>query len=118
MKYIYTVIIASLFCLRIISVQAYHQTDVVVVRSLSVPEKKVKIYPNPVNKGGTFTVEIPEETGELTISIYNTVGKVIHSVKTSEKKVEINAPNAYGIYLIRFVEKQKVITVGKIVVKE
>ena len=81
-------------------------------------DKKVKVYPNPINRSNVLTVEVPAEHGELTISLYNTVGKVIHTFKTSDKKFAFNAPEVSGIYLMRVVEKQKVIAVEKIVVKE
>jgi len=81
-------------------------------------EKKLKAYPNPVERGQTLTIEIPDERGELTIILYNTVGKVIHTVVTSSKRVEFQAPNVSGIYLLRYVERQKVIAVERIVVKE
>ncbi len=81
-------------------------------------EKKLKAYPNPINRGALLTIEMPGDRGEMTVFLYNTVGKVIQTFKTSDKKVEFNAPDVSGIYLLRFVEKQKVIAVEKIVVKE
>ena len=81
-------------------------------------EKKLKAYPNPVDRGALLTVEIPDDRGEMTLFLYNTVGKEIQKVTVSGKKVEFHAPDVGGIYLLRFVEKQKVIAVEKIVVKE
>lgn len=81
-------------------------------------EKKLKAYPNPVNRGTLLTIQIPDNRDEMTVSLYNTVGKLILTLKTSEKEVKFNAPDISGIYLLRFIEKQKVITVEKIVVKE
>ena len=82
-------------------------------------EKNFKVYPNPVGRGATLMVELPAgEYGEITVILYNTVGKEIHRLKTTDKTVEFNAPDVNGIYLLRIVEKQKVIAVEKIVVKE
>ncbi|MDR1171608.1 MAG: T9SS type A sorting domain-containing protein [Bacteroidales bacterium] len=81
-------------------------------------EKKLKAYPNPISRGALLTIEIPDYRSEMTVFLYNTVGKVIQTFKTSDKKVEFNAPDISGIYLLRFVEKQKVVAVEKIVVKE
>jgi hypothetical protein len=81
-------------------------------------EKKLKTYPNPINRGALLTIEMPGDRDEMTVFLYNTVGKVIQTFKTSDKKVEFNAPDISGIYLLRFVEKQKVVAVEKIVVKE
>jgi len=83
-----------------------------------VTEKNFTVYPNPVDRGALLTIEIPEDRDEMTVLLYNTVGKVIHTYKTTNKKIEFNAPEISGIYLLRFVEKQKVINVEKIIVKE
>ena len=80
--------------------------------------KKFKVYPNPVDRGALVSVEIPDDSGEVTLFLYNAVGKVVHTVTTSNKKIEFNSPDISGIYLLRFVEKQKVVAVGKMVVKE
>ena len=81
-------------------------------------EKKLKAYPNPIDRGALLTIEMPGDRGELTVFLYNTVGKVVQTLKTSNQTVQFNAPDVSGIYLLRFVEKQKVIAVEKIVVKE
>jgi hypothetical protein len=82
-------------------------------------EKNFKVYPNPVDRGVSLTIELPAgDYVEITAILYNTVGREIHRVKTTEKTVEFNAPEVSGIYLLRIIEKQKVISVEKIVVKE
>ena len=82
-------------------------------------EKKFNVYPTPVGRGASLTIEmLASEHGEITVILYNTVGKEIYKLKTTDKKVEFNAPDVSGIYLLRIVEKQKVIAVEKIVVKE
>ena len=84
----------------------------------NAPEKKIKAYPNPIDRGALLTVEMPDDCSEMTVSLYNTVGKVIQTFKTTNRKVEFNVPDISGIYLLRVVEQQKVITVEKIVVKD
>jgi hypothetical protein len=54
----------------------------------------------------------------MTVVVYNTVGKAIQTIKSSNNHISFTAPNVSGIYLLRFVENQKVIAVEKIVVKE
>jgi len=106
-RFLSTILMVA-FCLTVIPVLADDVT----------PEKKLKAYPNPVDRGALLSVEIPDDRGEMTLFLYNTVGKVIQTVTASDKKVEFRAPDIGGIYLLRFVEKQKVIAVEKIVVKE
>ena len=81
-------------------------------------EKKFNVYPNPVDRGAVMTIETPDDCGEVTLFLYNAVGKVVQTVKLTTKTTDIDAPILSGIYIMRFVEKQKVISVGKIVVKE
>ena len=102
-----SLIAICVFCLAVLPAQADDSI-----------EKKFKAYPNPVNKGAILTIDIPVDRGEMTVFLYNSVGKVVKTFKTSNKKVEFNAPDISGIYLLRFVEQQKVIAVEKIVVKE
>ena len=105
---ILSIILMFVLCLTVMPV---HADDV-------IPEKKLKAYPNPVERGAVLSVEIPDDRYEMTLFLYNTVGKEIQRVTVCGKKVEFHAPNIGGIYLLRFVEKQKVIAVEKIVVKE
>ncbi len=136
-QYLQQIIVACAFFLTILSAQANsvnaialldddkpnmpQMTDVTQQNIPVTPtfrsEGSGKIYPNPVYKGGLLTIEMPVNRGELTIFLYNTVGKVIQTFKTTDQKIEFNAPDVCGIYLLRFVEKQKVIAVEKIVVK-
>ena len=102
-----SIIAMCVFCLIVLPVQADDS-----------PDKIFKAYPNPVSRGALLTVEIPVDRGEMTVFLYNTVGKVVQTFKTSNKKVEFNAPNISGIYFLRFVEQQKVVAVEKIIVKE
>jgi len=82
-------------------------------------EKIYKIFPNPIERNALVTIEMLKyEHDEMTVFLYNTVGKIIHTTKTVNGKVEFVAPNVGGIYLIRILEKQKVVAVEKMVVKE
>ena len=81
-------------------------------------ERKLKAYPNPVERSSILTIETPlSDHGEITVSLFNTVGKEINTIRTSNKTVELKAPDISGIYFLRIVEKQKVIAVEKIIVK-
>jgi hypothetical protein len=96
------------FCLTVLSVSANDSID-----------RKVKIYPNPIERSTVLTIELStSDSNDITVILYNTVGKVIHTLKTTNKTVVFNAPDISGIYLLRIVENQKVIAVEKIVVKE
>ncbi len=131
-QYFHILIVACIFCLTVFSASAHQISlsdsitqEVRMVKDvtpskaqLALLDNKLKTYPNPITKGGLLTVEVPSNRGEITLFMYNTVGKIIQTFKTSDKKIEINVPETTGIYLLRFVEKQKVFAVEKIVVKE
>ena len=80
--------------------------------------KRMKTYPNPIDRGALMTIELPDSGSEVTVVLYNTVGKVIQTFKSSNNKIVFHVPDVSGIYLLRFVEKQKVVAVEKIVVRE
>ena len=102
-----TIIVTCMFCLTIMPV---HAGDSI--------EKKIKAYPNPIERGALLTIEMPDNRIGTTVVLYNTVGIVIQTFKSPKNKIEFYAPDTSGIYLLRFVEKQKVVEVLKIVVKE
>ena len=91
---------------------------VVQVLADDVNDKKIKVFPNPVERSAVTTIEIPENRSEMTVVLYNTVGKVIQTFQSSNNRIDFTAPDISGIYLLRFVENQKVVAVEKIVVKE
>ena len=102
-----SIVVMCMFCLIILPVHADNPA-----------EKKLIVYPNPIERGALITIEIPSDYREITIVVFNTVGKEIQQLKTSDKKVEFIAPDVSGLYFLRFIEKQKVIAVEKIVIKE
>ena len=105
-RFLYTIMMC-IFCLTVLPVHADNPA-----------EKKLNAYPNPIERGAPLTIEVKGDYGEITVFLYNTVGKVVQTLKITDRKMEVAAPDVSGIYLLRFVEKQKVIAVEKIVVKE
>jgi len=112
-----SIIMIYLFCLAVLPAHADGVQDFSIQTDNTI-QKKTKVYPNPIDRGSLLTIEIPGDGIETTLLMYNTVGKLIWTHKTFNKKVDFQAPDVSGIYLLRFVENQKVIAVEKIVVKE
>lgn len=82
-------------------------------------DRKFMAYPNPVERNAILTIEMPtSEHGEITVYLFNAVGRPINTIKTTNRIIEINAPDISGVYLLRIVENQKVVAVEKIIVKE
>ena len=105
---ILTLLVVCTFCFTLLPAIASDQE-----------EKKINVYPNPVVRGTPMTIEmLMVDHGEKTVIIYNTVGKEIHKLKTTDKKIELNAPDVSGIYVLRIIEKNKVVAAQKIIVME
>ena len=81
-------------------------------------ERVFRAYPSPVERGAVLTVEMPTGDGEVTVILFNIVGKVLQTHTTANKILELNAPEISGIYLLRFLKNQEVIYVERFVVKE
>jgi len=72
------------------------------------------LMPNPVQD--LLTVERPNAT-KVKVSVYNSIGVLMHSFETSETKFEINVSNyASGFYFIRLLDNNT--SVSKIFVKQ
>ena len=108
MKRIFQTIIAMCICCL----------TVAPVLAGDISDKKIKVFPNPVDRSSIVTIDLPENRSGMTVVLYNTVGKVIQTFKYPNNRITFTAPDISGIYLLRFVENQKVVAVEKIVVKE
>ena len=105
MKQFFLYIMICALCLTVLPAQASDSN-----------EKKVTVYPSPVERGAVFKIEMPGDYGEVTVYLFNIVGKMIQTHKTNNRTIELNSPDVSGIYMVRLVEKQKV-TVVRITVK-
>ena len=68
---------------------------------LKLSEKSFKIYPNP--NSGSFTIEIENPSKDVSIEIFNLLGKLVKKVETNSSKsiYEIDLNSADGIYWLR-----------------
>lgn len=85
-------------------------TNLVSVKSINIPypcdyvdyfSGSINIYPNPNN--GNFTIEIDNPKNDLSVEIYNLLGKKIKTLETVPSKsfYSVNMDVAAGMYLIR-----------------
>jgi hypothetical protein len=74
------------------------------------PVSQMLIYPNPNN--GTFTVELPENSQETTIVIFDMLGKEIMKQKISAhtQKTVIALNESKGFYFVQFATQGKTIS--------
>ena len=87
----------------------------------------VMVFPNPVEKGQPFRVDLPESFGNATVEVVDVMGRVIgvyvcagrddvHIVSTTAAPT-IPAPTVPGVYTVRITGEQGQTQYGKIIVK-
>lgn len=78
----------------------------------------ISLYPNP-NRGVFFFKNIENENAEiLDVTIYNTLGKIIFTRNHLTENIEINiSSQSKGIYFYKLSDGDKVIKVGKLIIK-
>ncbi len=64
---------------------------------------EVKVYPNPVERGGSINVELPEELLNADMTIYDMNGAVKMTQKTTQRRLEVKANKlSAGQHVIEF----------------
>ena len=93
--------------------KAIENTPVEVVGS---ENKTVVVYPNPVERGGSFTIEVPESMTAARIEVFNTQGACVYQSQGSGN-VEMPCDRlSSGLYIVRITEGSNVLY-GKVVVR-
>lgn len=76
------------------------------------PKSEIKIFPNPAN---TFLTIETNSNSEKNILLYDALGKLIASITSSEKQIQLPVSNlASGIYFIK-IDDNSLISTGKFV---
>lgn len=58
-------------------------------RSLNFGDDNIKVYPNPINKNGTISLEIPQKFDGGTVSLVDNTGKIVLTQNISGEKMEL-----------------------------
>jgi len=80
-----------------------YTTDKSLVTSAKPPvlnSPQIQVFPNPVKAGGKLTVQDPETSQSLEISMYDLTGKLMMLKPNSDSFNEITVPEKPGIYII------------------
>ena len=79
----------------------------------------VKLYPNPVEQGQTFTLDLKsEEQGEIQVEIINAFGVVeTKRIMFQPTTIAIKAPNTPGVYVVRVTLNGKKTCFRKLIVE-
>ena len=78
-------------------------------------DNSVKLYPNPVLKGNTLTLELSEETKAL-CEVYDETGSLLYRQDVSQQRSTINVSRLTGgVYFYKVIFKDQVLT-GKFIV--
>jgi PKD repeat protein len=73
--------------------------DLTLAISIVNQAKNIKLYPNP--NQGNFSIDIPEQIGELHLEILNQIGQTIYQTELKEGGNLLDLNLANGIYLMR-----------------
>lgn len=95
----YTFLLLMVFCTLSLGARAqYAKTD---ENGQAVPQKIVKLYPNPATS--KITVEIQKNNDkQYYLIVYNFLGKKMEEVKNISYRTEVNLDNYYtGIYIFQ-----------------
>ena len=69
---------------------------------------RVKVYPNPVNVGECFSINIADDVrNPVRVEIINALGVVVETVCTPSVQT-ITAPSVAGVYMLRITVEGKV----------
>ena len=76
----------------------------------------VNVYPNPVDKGSTFNIDLPVNGSKVQIDVINALGVVVESVSTSAVQT-MKAPEAAGVYTLRITVDSNRTYIRKLIVR-
>ncbi|MBA2611501.1 MAG: T9SS type A sorting domain-containing protein [Bacteroidetes bacterium] len=84
------------------------------IEQFSSNKGQVTIYPNPFSAQITF--DLKENSGkETTVIIYNSIGQIVRTEKSSSEKITIQRENlGSGVYFYKLISESKMIDSGKI----
>jgi hypothetical protein len=84
--------------------------------SIADLESNLHVYPNPVNHGERFSIDLPEGS-KVRVEIVNALGAVLSTETSTKAPASILAPNTAGIYTLRITVEGKGTYCRKLVVK-
>ena len=79
-------------------------------------DANVNIYPNPVEKGSTFSLDLPADGSKVQVDVINALGVVVESVSTPAVRT-MKAPEAAGVYTLRITVNGNRTYIRKLIVR-
>ena len=81
-----------------------------------VEDKVLVIYPNPIERNATFTIELPDDMVAARVEVFNTHGACIYKGQANGN-IEMSCDKmTSGIYVVRIIDGENVMY-GKVIVK-
>ena len=78
----------------------------------------LQVYPNPVNKGETFRLDLPVETvGKVQVEIVNALGVVTSRATAVQVPATMKAPETSGVYTLRITLENGETILRKLIVR-
>ena len=78
----------------------------------------VKVYPNPVDRGTQFSVDLPtKQTETVRVEVLNMMGSILSTETATGQPAVFKAPDTPGVYTLRIISDSKETCCRKLVVK-
>ncbi len=79
---------------------------------------RVKVYPNPVNRGEQFSIGLADtEACLIRLEIVDALGAIVSTVTSTKLPASLVAPEATGVYIIKILVDNKAVYCRKLVVR-
>lgn len=77
----------------------------------------LRIYPNPVSKGGEIRLSLPDDAGKVRVEIYNVLDVLVCLKEISGNTVRLNSSVSPGTYILKVFTDMGKVYYGKLIVK-
>ena len=77
----------------------------------------LRIYPNPVTKGGEIRLSLPDDAGKVRVELYNVLDVLVSAKETSGNIVRLNSSVSPGTYILKVFAETGKTYYGKLIVK-
>ena len=87
-------------------------------KSIALSDKLLSVYPNPVERGGMVTVQLPVAFESVQVEVFNAVGVLVWKEECSGTvEIQCQSKMVPGIYTIRTTDEDGNVYLGRFIVK-
>lgn len=76
----------------------------------------LKIYPNPVSRGGEVRLDLPDNAGKTTVQFYNVLNVVVSTKETTGNAISLDTNMVPGTYFLKVSTESGNVYYGKLII--